>query len=208
MFGVALTILAVSHLGIMSPGPDSFLVIRNSVRYPLREALATSLGIATGVLFHLSLCTLGIATLLITFPLALTVLTYVGAAYLFYIGVNAVRSAGDAVSPEITDGQKIAVPWRQAFREGLVCNLLNPKVSLFFLGLFSQLVPKESTIFERAFYASLIAVHALIYWTLLATLIQKLRLDKVILRWGVGFDRVFGLVLIAISLRLVFSVAH
>lgn len=206
-FSTALSILIVAQLGIMSPGPDTLLMIRNSIRYPLFQAIGTSLGISFGVVFHLTLCTIGLAALIASSPSLLHFLTYIGAAYLMMIGYKLVCKGGsNKETGEIV--QKHVVSWSRAFREGLLCNLTNPKVSLFFLGVFTQLIPAEDSIAHRLGYASLLGIHSMLYWVILAILIQKLRLDVVLLRWGGLFDKIFGAVLVGISLRLILAVAH
>jgi threonine/homoserine/homoserine lactone efflux protein len=128
VFGLHLTtVLAFSGAAIaliLTPGPDTMYVLARGLD-GRESGLRSALGIATGVLFHTLLATLGVAALLKTVPEAATAIQYVGAAYLVYLGLVAFRD--DEFDPSVKTSAT------GSFRRGVLVNALNPKVALFFL---------------------------------------------------------------------------
>lgn len=128
----------------ISPGPDVLFVIANGMRHRARGAVASSFGICAGSVLHAFAAALGISALIAASPLMFDLLRYAGAAYLAWLGLQAVRSwwtnrsappDGDAVALQQKQGTVPAV-----FRQGLITNILNPKVVVFYLALLPQFV--------------------------------------------------------------------
>jgi threonine/homoserine/homoserine lactone efflux protein len=130
------------------PGPDFVLVTGNAVRSVELGAL-TAAGVVTGLLVHAALATLGLSALVAAVPAALVAVKAVGAAYLLYLGVMALRSRGGAPAPA-KDGS--------AFLRGLLCDLLNPKVMLTFLSLVPQAMDPTAPPLPQAAVLSGVAV--------------------------------------------------
>jgi threonine/homoserine/homoserine lactone efflux protein len=132
----------------LAPGPDMTYVAARSLGQGRRAGMISALGIAGGCLFHIAAAAAGVAVLLRTWPHAYTVIRIAGALYLIYLGVgllsplgNRSRSAAD--SPAVPASARIAVPTDNEaviFRQGVVTNILNPKVALFFLAFLPQFV--------------------------------------------------------------------
>lgn len=120
----------------LSPGPDMMYVIARSLGQGRRAGVVSALGIGGGCLVHTAAAALGIAALLRSSPFAFQVVRYAGAVYLVYRGVRllARRSAGNP-SAELAPENLAAI-----FRQGVVTNVLNPKVALFFLAFLPQFV--------------------------------------------------------------------
>jgi len=128
----------------VSPGPDVLFVIANGMRHRARGAVASALGICAGSVLHAFAAALGISALIAASPFMFDLLRYAGAAYLAWLGLQAVRSWW--VNREATyDGMSDARerkhgPVRAVFRQGLITNILNPKVVIFYLALLPQFV--------------------------------------------------------------------
>jgi threonine/homoserine/homoserine lactone efflux protein len=119
----------------ITPGPDMLYIIGRSVAQGRRAGVASALGVGTGALVHILLVAVGLASMAAALPAALTVIRLVGAGYLVYLGVRALRApVGEDASPEVRGGT-----WA-AFRQGALTNVLNPKVALFFLAFLPQFV--------------------------------------------------------------------
>ncbi|KAF0814684.1 Threonine efflux protein [Andreprevotia sp. IGB-42] len=203
MLETTLIVITIATLGMLSPGPDFFLVVKNAARYRRSAALATAAGVNTAVLVHMAYCVAGLAVVITTTPWLFNVLKYAGAAYLIWIGIQALRSqAGSTLSP---DTRREEVTLRAAFMQGLLCNLLNPKATLFFLAMFTQVLDIHSTTFEKLWYAFVIWALAVIWWPLLVFLIQSGPVRRVLTRAQRVIDKLLGGVLVALGLKVALS---
>ena len=133
-----LVLFAAACLALTAtPGPDMLLIVSRSVSQGRASGFATLAGIQVGTYCHALAAALGLSQLFLVVPLAYDVVCYVGAAYLLYLAWQAFRSAGTALAP--TAGLR-RYPIGSVFRQGLLTNLLNPKMALFVLALFPQFV--------------------------------------------------------------------
>jgi threonine/homoserine/homoserine lactone efflux protein len=132
---IALFMVAALALNF-APGPDMLYVIARSTGEGRRAGIASALGIAVGCLVHTGALALGLSALLAAVPLAYQLIRYAGAAYLVYLGIGALTHAmplDRVVALEPT-------PLGAIFRQGVVTNVLNPKVALFFLAFLPQFI--------------------------------------------------------------------
>ena len=133
-----LVLFAAACLALTAtPGPDMLLIVSRSVSQGRASGFATLAGIQVGTYCHALAAALGLSQLFLVVPLAYDVVRYVGAAYLLYLAWQAFRSAATALAP--TAGLR-RYPIGSVFRQGLLTNLLNPKMALFVLALFPQFV--------------------------------------------------------------------
>ena len=130
-----LTFVAAALLLNITPGPDMLYVIGRSVGQGRKAGIVSALGIFTGCLVHIVAAAVGLAALLASSALAFDVVRYAGAAYLIYLGVRllARRNGLETQTPE-------RAGLRSVFWQGVVTNVLNPKVALFFLAFLPQFV--------------------------------------------------------------------
>ena len=124
----------------LTPGQDTFYILGRSVAEGTRSGVASALGIAVGSLVHTAMAALGLSAILATSASAFMVVKLLGAAYLVYLGVRMLRTAN--VSVPTTRAGRAGV--LGAFRDGIVTNVLNPKVALFFLALMPQFIAPDS----------------------------------------------------------------
>jgi len=140
---VLITFTVVALLLCLSPGPDNLFVLAQSALYGRAAGLRITLGLCTGLVVHTAAVALGVAALIKSFPLAFNALKYAGAAYLLYLAWQAFRAV-----PMSLSGDRARQPdgW-QLYRRGIIMNVSNPKVSLFFLALLPQFVdPGRGTV--------------------------------------------------------------
>jgi threonine/homoserine/homoserine lactone efflux protein len=123
----------------LTPGPDMLYVSTRSVMQGRRAGIVSALGIAAGALVHTALIASGLATLLKAVPLAYDIVRYAGAAYLIWLGIQTWRSRGGLSTPTLERASD-----RALFRQGMITNLLNPKVALFFLAFLPQFANPEA----------------------------------------------------------------
>src|SRR5687768_9131639 len=126
---------------ILTPGQDTFFILGRSLAGGRASGIAAALGITAGSVIHTFLAALGLSALLATSPYAFMAVKFAGAAYLIFIGVRALLSKASALPGEDANGASGA--W-VAFRQGIITNLLNPKVALFFLALMPQFIEAGS----------------------------------------------------------------
>ncbi len=127
--------VAASLAVIVAPGPDNVYVLARGIAQGRKVALASAWGMCSGLLFHTTLAAVGLSAILARSAVAFSVVKYIGAAYLVYLGVRALLSR-EEFSPS---AEKIpAVKLRSFFFRGLTMNLLNPKVAVFFMAFLPQ----------------------------------------------------------------------
>ncbi|MFW0823954.1 LysE family transporter [Cronobacter dublinensis] len=204
MLETTLFVATIAALGMLSPGPDFFLVIKNAARYPRSAAMMTAAGVIAGVITHMTYCVAGIAVVITTTPWLFGALKYVGAAYLAWLGVNALLARGttslalDGVAQESTSLKK-------AFLQGYLCNLLNPKATLFFLAMFTQVLNVNSGMMEKLWYAGIIVALTLIWWPLLVWLIQSAPVRRGLTKAQKVIDKLLGGMLLALGIKVALS---
>ena len=118
----------------IAPGPDMLYVIARSAGQGRRAGLVSALGIAVGTMIQTSLVALGLAGILAAVPLAYDIVKFVGAGYLIYLGIRALLSRQNTLTTPRVEQTAL---WR-VFAQGVVTNVLNPKVALFFLAFLPQ----------------------------------------------------------------------
>ncbi|MDI7385245.1 LysE family transporter [Cronobacter dublinensis] len=204
MLETTLFVATIAALGMLSPGPDFFLVIKNAARYPRSAAMMTAAGVIAGVITHMTYCVAGIAVVITTTPWLFGALKYVGAAYLVWLGVNALLARGttslalDGVAQESTSLKK-------AFLQGYLCNLLNPKATLFFLAMFTQVLKVNSGMMEKLWYAGIIVALTLVWWPLLVWLIQSAPVRRGLTKAQKVIDKLLGGMLLALGIKVALS---
>lgn len=137
-----LTFTGISVMLTLMPGPDILFVIAQSITHSRRDGIAVALGLCTGLVVHTTAAAWGVSALLYHSSVAFQALKWAGALYLFVLAFQALREAGETgVSMEPSLRRRT---FAALYRRGILMNLLNPKVSLFFLALFPQFVSPEA----------------------------------------------------------------
>jgi threonine/homoserine/homoserine lactone efflux protein len=139
-----LAFIAAGWLLNLTPGPDVLYVVTNSLRCGVRAGIVAGLGITAGCFVHIFAAAVGVGTLMATSAAAFTVLKYIGAAYLLYLGVRMVLSRpappADIEQAAAAGGERSL---KAVFLGGFWTNVLNPKVALFFLAFVPQFIAPD-----------------------------------------------------------------
>ncbi|MBB5071566.1 LysE family transporter [Saccharopolyspora gloriosae] len=195
----------------LAPGPDTALGLRNSIRGGTAGMWWTGLGCCTGLLVHAAISVAGLSALLAASAVAYTALKIAGAAYLVWLGATtlwkSVRDRGEPATdlPAAAAGSGVLTR-RAAFRQGLVSNVLNPKIILLFLTLLPQFIspgePRTATsmILTLAFLGV-----ALVYWRLASWLVGGLRGLLSRRRVRLALERITGTVMVGLGIRVAFE---
>ncbi|GAB1438138.1 LysE family transporter [Providencia sp.] len=204
MYETSIMVATIAALGMLSPGPDFFLIVKNAARYQRSAALMTAFGVIAAIALHMSYCVAGLAVLITTTPWLFNVLKYAGAAYLVWIGIKSLLPQSSHLVDLNTSKHEV-VSFKKAFMQGFLCNVLNPKATLFFLAVFTQVLDINSTVGEKLWFAFIIWGFALIYWPILVFLIQSAPVRKGLAKVQKHVDRVLGVILIAFGIRVALS---
>jgi RhtB (resistance to homoserine/threonine) family protein len=127
---------------IMTPGPDTLYIVGRSVAQGRRAGMLSALGISTGSLIHTTFAALGLSVLLARSATAFTVVRWVGAAYLIYLGLRMLFAARKTAPGELS--RPAAANLWTIYRQAITTNILNPKVALFFLAFLPQFVEPDA----------------------------------------------------------------
>lgn len=195
-----LTVTIVSLLAVMSPGPDFVIVTRNSLLYSKKVGLATAFGIVLGTVIWISLSLAGVSLLLSKAAVVFTVIKYVGAAYLFWIGWKSLRAKPMSFDGDAAKGKGISA--RSAFMTGLLTNLLNAKAALFFVSFFSVILSPDTPFFAQVVCGAEISLIALLWFSLVATVLSLKPVRAFFRRIAVWIDRATGAVLMGLGVKL------
>jgi RhtB (resistance to homoserine/threonine) family protein len=200
-----LTLVAVFSLAVISPGPDFVMAVRNSVLHSRRTGILTALGFGAGVMVHVTYTVLGIAALIAQSILLFNILKFAGAAYLIWMGVQALRSKGmpELQIPETGPKETQAIMSDSAaFRSGFLTNLLNPKATLFFLAIFSQIIRPETPHIWQAVYGLTCAAMVVGWFSLVAFVLTQDQVRSRFLKAAHWIDRVCGVLLIGLGIKV------
>lgn len=196
-------IIAVAHLfAVASPGPDFAVVLKQSVTGGTRVGIWTSLGVGSAILLHVTYCLLGVALLLTQSPMLFMLVRYLAATYLLYLGVTVIRASFSG-SDEAEEVVVVAsVKPLQAFYIGFLTNGLNPKATLFFLSLFTVVISPTTPIFVQAGYGVYLAIATFVWFASLSVLLGREKFRSSLLRLGVWFERIMGIILILLAVQI------
>ena len=199
MFTNLLLFAGVSLVVIVTPGPDTALTVRNAL-FGRRSGVLTAVGVGTGQLAWALLTACGVASVLAAHQGALTVLRLAGAAYLVGLGAHALWASWH--SPSTTPPPRPRHGARRSFAQGLVSNLANPKMAVFFLSLLPQFAGPDLSLSALAGLGLLFAVMTVIWLAAYALVVVRARnvlQRNAVRRW---MDRVTGAVLIGLGVRV------
>lgn len=201
----------IAFLGItaaltITPGADTALVTKNVISRGRFSAFLTTLGIGLGCLTHATLSALGLSAILKSSETLFNVVKFAGALYLIYIGALSLSAAWKgrqgADTGDSTSARPRASYWR-SFVEGYGTNLLNPKVSIFYLTFLPQFIsPGESVIRKSLLLAGIHVAMGLIWLTVYAALLDSLSATLLRSSFRRKLDAITGGLLIAFGLRL------
>jgi RhtB (resistance to homoserine/threonine) family protein len=217
--------ITVAHaLAAASPGPDFAIVLRQSLTHGRKAGMLTALGIATGLTVHLTYALFGVQILIRHAPAAFQVIKWVGAAYLAWIGINSFRAsfappfdAGGARGPhaliDVESGTAgVNAPGYSSrhdvahfYRSGLLTNLLNPKVALFFAAIFATLVSPTTPTPVRLGYGAWICLLTVAWFALVAIVFTHAPVRRRFRRLGPWIDRTLGVVFVGFAALLAVS---
>ena len=198
-----LTMSVIAFFMAISPGSDFVMVTRNSISYGRKSGIYSALGISAAIWIHVAYSIAGLAVIISNSIVLFSILKYLGAVYLIYIGWKTFTSKSIVSVDENKSIQNISN--FEAFKTGFISNVLNPKTTIFFLSIFTQVVTLDTPIWVQLVYGIIISLAHLL-WFIVVTymfthkvLLTKFYKSKKII------ERVIGVVLIGFGLKVAFA---
>lgn len=186
---------------VFIPGPATLLTVARATSSGTRVGLATGAGIALGDVLHTIMAIVGISAIIATSALLFSIVKYLGAAYLVYLGVRAILEK----APVVPGAHALQLTPAKAFRQGVLAEVLNPKSALFFLAFLPQFVqPENGSVLLQLTILGLVFVllgllSTLIFAMCAGQLGAYLRRNPTVLKWQ---GKVVGSIYCALGLRL------
>ncbi|MBI4238547.1 MAG: LysE family transporter [Deltaproteobacteria bacterium] len=200
-----LTVVVVHLLAVMSPGPDFVMICRNSVVHSRQAGVYSAVGLGLGIVVHVTYSLVGIGFVIAKSLLLFTLLKYVGAAYLIYLGYQCLRAP--LLQPHPRDGHARGElgQWA-ALRMGFLTNVLNPKATLFFFALFTLVIHPQTPKGIQILYGLEMSVMTFVWFALVATLLSHQRIRMRFTSIQHQLERAFGVILVALAVKVALSV--
>lgn len=198
------TISLINLLAVISPGPDLIMAVRNSLTYSRKTGIYTSIGFGLGIATHIAYCLAGLAVVISQSILLFNAIKILGALYLIYIGLKSILAKSSKIDIDKIEKKKDISPW-QAVKIGYLTNVLNPKATVFYLGLFTLVITPETPAAVLA-AASAIMIATIIAWfSLVAVFMTNRRIRAVYNRFQNAINKTLGGFLVLLGLQIAVS---
>ena len=200
-----LTVALVHLLAVMSPGPDFVMITRSSLIYSRRTGKLAALGLGIGISVHVIYSLVGIGLLIAKSVLLFSIFKYLAAGYLIYLGVQATRSKPKEDNIEITETEQKDLSPLAALRMGILTNVFNPKATLFFLSLFTQVIKPGTPLGIQLLYGLEMCVATFVWFYLVAHVFSNNIFKQKFKKISHYIDRTMGTILIALGIKVALS---
>ncbi len=205
LIAALLSLLLLQLLGLMLPGPDFFMVLRSSIRYGRNSAVLVALGIATGVLFYATLVVLLLDYLSDNFLIIVHWIALFGGCYLLYIAYNCFKASRGKHSLDTNASDVVKISKHHLWLTGLLCNLSNPKVIIFFVSLLPLFVLKSSALWYHLSILVVMFLSTLIWFSFVAYVMGSQRVRNVFVKHMAKLEIIFSFILTIFALLLIYS---
>lgn len=183
-----LAIVVITILASVSPGPGFAIVTKNSYLHGRTVGIMTAIGIALGLLVHVVYTLVGVAFIIKASPNFFTVIKFVGAAYLIYVGYKTfTQKPIDTII-----GSSPTISSFQALRHGFICDVTNPKSMLFVISVYTQMVSTATPEFVLVGYGVFMSATNFIWFVLVTLLFTQVSLRQKMLNKQVSINRFIG----------------
>jgi len=193
-----LTVVLICLLGAMSPGPSLAVVLQQTVRNGRKAGMVTAVAHGLGIGLYALLSISGIAVMITATPVLFTTLQWLGAAYLIWLAFKGIRASTAA---SISQDHEHATG--SAARTGFLIVFLNPKVAVFFIAMFSQVIGSETGWLEKLIYTSTAMLIDVAWYLIVAWSFSNPRWLGSLQKNSVWIERGFAVVLFALAMRLI-----
>lgn len=197
-----LSLFMISLLGAVSPGPSLAVIIKNTLGGNSLSGICTAWAHALGIGVYALLSLLGLDLVLQNWPLLFLIISTAGAIYLLFLGFNALHSKG-GVAASLIKGNKIS--YHQCVRDGAMISLLNPKIGLFFIALFSQFIHPEVGLSGKVITVLTPLLTDGLWYSMIALTLSQPKILLSLRKKAIWVDRLSGVILILLALKILWE---
>lgn len=196
------SLMGLMFLALISPGPDTIMVLRQFLKFGKATAIFTSIGVGLGILVHVTYSLLGIGLVISQSIVIFNIMKIAGGLYLLYIGWSTFRSKPTAEVPEDTPTR--SQPPLRAMRIGFLTNCLNPKATIFFLSIFTVAIDPGTQTKSRVFYGIVMSLETMLWFVLLSIFLSFFKVKKTDGRLSRLINKLVGGLLMFLGIKFAF----
>jgi RhtB (resistance to homoserine/threonine) family protein len=197
------TVTTIHLLGLISPGPDFIVAVRNSLVYSRKTGVWTAVGFGLGITIHIFYSLAGLAIVISKSILLFNIIKYAGAGYLIYIGLRSFFSKSSMIKIS-NDGKKKDITSFEAVKVGFLTNILNPKVTLFFLSLFSMVVTPGTPLLVMLIMGAIMVINTILWFSFVSVSLSHKKVRSVFEKYQNAFNKTLGGLLVALGIKVAF----
>ncbi len=186
-----LTAIFLPMIGTISPGPDCIMCIRNSLMYSRRIGIMTAIGFSLGVAVHVAYCIAGVGLIISQSIILFSIIKWIGALYLIYIGIMSWRSKHSKIVLNIQKNKQ-TISDLQGIKIGFLTNILNPKATLFFLSVFTVAISPDTSKTVLILVGIWSVLWTFLWFSFVATVLTVPHVRLVFERFQGFFNKFFG----------------
>ena len=194
-----ITVLTVTVLAVISPGADFVIVVKNSFSGSRQSGIFTAIGIATAIWIHTFYTLAGIGLIISQSILLFTIIKIIGTLYLIYLGASCIRNKDKLKTINV---DKVGLSRWKSFQSGFITNLFNPKATMFYLSVFTQVVSTETPLPIQILYGLTISMSCLIWFSIVAIFLNNEKIKSQFLKAQKPIEIALGVTLIGFGLKV------
>mgnify|MGYP003633951148 CR=1 FL=1 len=196
-----IALFSMNFLNLVSPGPEMAMMVHNSSRHSRKIGLYTGFGIVCSTIIHKTYTLLGFGMFIAKSPMLFTIIKTIGSLYLFYLAYKIFF--GEKHKEETIKTPRKLTP-KKAFKIGFLLDILHPSASLCFISIFAATVSPETPFKIQIIYVILLVLTSLTWYTLMSCFFSNKILVRYIHKTGTIIDKITGIALLGLGIRLAF----
>jgi RhtB (resistance to homoserine/threonine) family protein len=195
-----ISIAVIHFLAVIVPGPDFALILNKSISIGRRVAILCSLGLGIGILCHAIFAIFGLSLLISYSPVAFNIIKILGGLYLVYIGLSILGIIKSKETKSKPKGK-----FDNPIFQGFLTNILNPKVIIFFIAIFSQIVSPNTILGFKLLYGLEMGIATTLWFTFVAVILTNPNFNKLFSRYIKVIEKITAIVMIIFGLKTLFD---
>lgn len=199
-----ITVAIIHLLAVMSPGSDFAMISRNSLLYSRKTGIYSAIGLAFGILVHVAYSLVGIGFVISQSIVLFSTIKLLGAGYLIYIGYKSLKAKPHNLTVKGFE-RKDSLDKIVAVKMGFLTNVLNPKATLFFLSLFTQVINPKTPLAIQLLYGFEMSLMTFVWFALVASILSHSTIQEKFASAHHKIEKVFGVILIALGIKVALS---